>query len=153
MEKVKHILLGLLVIAIVVVWWFNISLTSLPTTFKAVVDEQIEEDKQLIITELDTERIQMIRIEAPTSSEGEGVIEIDNRDVINALLSSELRIYKGGRFKESTNEYDLYIYFYGSSHSYTIAEDYIRTDDGKYKVLDDENEIFEYLELQFEEGS
>lgn len=153
MEKVKHILLGLLLIAVVVVWWFNISLTSLPTTFKAVVDKQIEEDKQLIITELDTERIQMIRIEAPTSSEGEGVIEIeiDNKDVINALLSSELRIYKGGRFKESTNEYDLSINFYGSIHRYTIAEDYIRTDNGKYKVLDDENEIFEYLELQFEE--
>lgn len=54
------------------------------------------------------------------------MIEFEDKDLISTLLSSDLRIYNGGRFKESCNKYNLSIHFYGSIHRYTIAENYIK---------------------------
>jgi polysaccharide pyruvyl transferase WcaK-like protein len=148
-NKILYLVFAIFVIAIVVMSYFNLTF-SLPTTFKAVVEKQISQDEQLSFTNLDTERIDSIRIEAPKSSSAEDV-EIDDKDVISGLLSNDLRIYKGGRLKESSKEYDLYINFYGSIQRYTIAEDYIKTFDGNYKVLDENNEIYNYLHSLFEQ--
>ncbi|MEN2467341.1 hypothetical protein [Ornithinibacillus sp. JPR2-1] len=145
-NKIFYIIIGFLVIVAVILWYFNLSF-SLPTTLKEVVEERIQKDEQLTIANIDTERIDSIIIEGPTKD----VVEIEDKDVISNLLNHELRIYYGGRFKETRNEYDLIINFYGSHHRYTIAEDYIKTEDKIYKVLDDNNEIFNHLKSLYEE--
>ncbi len=135
-------------IAVIVMGYFNFSF-SLPITFKEMVEKQISQDEQLVFTKIDTGRIASISIEVPISGEEE--VRIEDKDVISTLLNNELRIYNGGRYKESNDEFDLYVRFYGSTHRYTIAEEYIKTDDGNYKVLDDQNSLFEYLESLYEE--
>ncbi|WP_339213385.1 hypothetical protein [Ornithinibacillus sp. FSL M8-0202] len=148
-NKISYIVAGLLMIAVITIWYFNISLTSLPTTFSEMVKKQIAQDQQ--ITDFDFDKIQTIRIEKPyTSPDEDEVIIIDDQNDINGLLNTKLRVYKGGRFKDSREEYDLYIHVNGSIHRYTIAENYIRTYDGRYKVLDDNNEIFNYLKSIYE---
>jgi hypothetical protein len=151
-KKIIYILAGFLMIAVIVMGYFNLSFY-LPTTFKAMIEKQISQDVQLVNTNLDTERIAAITIEFPTFSGEIEEIRIEDKDVISTLLTNELRIYNGGRFKESEEEYDLFVQFYGSSHRYTIAENYIKTLDGNYKVLDEENEVFNYLQSLFEENS
>ena len=117
-----------------------------------MLDKQISQDEQLTITNLDTDRIHQIRIEKPyTSIDEQEVFVIDDKDEISSLLNQELRIYNGGRWKESREEYDLYIHFYGSTHGYTFAEGYIKTFDGNYKVLDENNVIFHYINSLYEE--
>lgn len=134
--------LGLVFIAVFIIVFFNISLTSLPITFSEFVEERIEKDEALVMEGLDLERISKIRIEAKTKA---NEVEIEDKEAIANLLNSELRIYNGGRYSESLDEYDLYVDYYGSSHRYTVAEDYIRTSDGNYKVLEETNELFEML--------
>ncbi|WP_096271964.1 hypothetical protein [Paucisalibacillus globulus] len=146
-NKIIYIIAGFLMIVVLVMGYFNVSF-SLPTTFKEMVEKQIIQDEQLVMTNLDMERIASIRIEVPFSGEEE--VRIKDKDVISTLLHHELRIYNGGRYKESNDEFDLYIRFYGSTHRYTIAKEYIKTDDGNYIVLDDKNSLFEYMETLYE---
>ena len=134
--------IGLFLIVAFVIVFFNLSLTSLPTTFDEFVEERIEKDEALVMEGLDLKRISKIRIEAKTKA---NEVEIEDKEAIANLLNSELRIYNGGRYSESLDEYDLYVDYYGSSHRYTVAEDYIRTSDGNYKVLEETNELFEML--------
>ncbi|MEN2766876.1 hypothetical protein [Ornithinibacillus xuwenensis] len=138
-NKFLYIALSMIIIVVLAIWFLN--MTSKSTTFKEMLEEQIRQDEQLTITNLDYDRIHQISIEGPTGDE----IEIDDKDVISDLLGNELHIDKGGKYKESKAEYDLYIHFYGSIHRYTIAEDYIKTFDGNYKVLDEDNEVFNYF--------
>ncbi|MDY0407575.1 hypothetical protein [Paracerasibacillus soli] len=126
--------------------FFNLSF-SLPTTFKSMVEKQITKDKQIDIKDLDMNKtILNIRIEKPfTSAKKIEEYETDDNDIISTLLNNELRFYKGGRFKESNEEYDLYIYFESFVRRYTVSEDYIKTFDGIYKILDKENDLYESL--------
>lgn len=141
--------IGLFLIVAVAIVFFNLSLTSLPTTFDEFVEERIEKDEALVMEGLDLERISKIRIEAKTKA---NEVEIEDKEVIANLLNSELRIYNGGRYRESLDEYDLYVDYYGSSHRYTVAEDYIKTSDGNYKVLDKTNELYDLLAKLYEEN-
>ena len=112
-----------------------------------MVEKQITKDKQIDIKNLDMNKtILNIRIEKPfTSAKKIEEYETDDNDIISTLLNNELRIYKGGRFKESNEEYDLYIYFESFVRRYTVSEDYIKTFDGIYKILDKENDLYESL--------
>ena len=141
--------IGLFLIVAFVVVFFNISLTSLPTTFDEFVEERIEKDKVLVMEVLDVERIDKIRIEAKTEA---NEVEIEDKEAIANLLNSELRIYNGGRYSESLDEYDLYVDYYGSIHRYTVAEDYIKTSDGNFKVLDKTNELYDLLVTLYDEN-
>jgi hypothetical protein len=107
------------------------------------------------LSELDYGKIQNLEIEKSYS--GEQNIIIEDKDEIESiltnLLKNELRIYNGGRLDMSGSEYELSINLYSSRYRYVIGEEYIMStrDAELYKVLDDENGVFEYLESIYEE--
>ncbi|WP_096271234.1 hypothetical protein [Paucisalibacillus globulus] len=142
-----RVLLSIVIIVLV----FDISF-SLPTTFREMIVEQIIDDEQLVITELDTERINYITIQAPDSeSSGEREeIKIEDKDIISTLLSNQQRIRKNGRFQYSNDTYELTVHFYGTFHRYTIGKDHIGTFEDHYNVLDEENAVYDYISSLFE---
>jgi len=147
--------MGIIVIFLIVIRFFNISLTALPTTFKEMVEDQIDQDEVLVMPNLDVDRIDKIRIEHPqkgSSSHPENTVIIEDKEIISTLLTNGLRIYNGGRFNASNDEYDLYVDYYGSTHRYTFAEEYIRTMGGNYIVLDANNELYNDVVSLYEEN-
>jgi N12 class adenine-specific DNA methylase len=106
------------------------------------------------LPELDYDKIRNLEIKKSPS--GEQNIIIENKDeiksILNNLFNNELRIYNGGRLDISGSEYELSINLYGSRYRYIIGEEYIMSRKvDLYKVLDDKNSVFEYLESLYEE--
>lgn len=106
------------------------------------------------LSELDYDKIQNLEIEKSYSGEQNIIIEDKEEieSILTNLLNNELRIYNGGRLDMSGSEYELSINFYSSRYRYVIGEKYIMSRESVlYKVLDDQNSLFEYLESLYEE--
>ncbi|WP_156882535.1 hypothetical protein [Halalkalibacillus halophilus] len=79
------------------------------------------------------------------------MITIDNKDEIYELLNSDLRIYNGGRIENNSQSFELRIHFdVRDVHVYHIDKESVfardtDNDRKEYKVLDDQNELFDYL--------
>ncbi|WP_121639181.1 hypothetical protein [Virgibacillus sp. Bac330] len=153
MSKRKYVLIGIMLMVFFVIGYFNISLTSLPTTFVNVFkdnltnEEKFEQVNRIEIRQggIVTEDFEYI---AP---ENDSVLTLDNEDEIYQILNSDLRIYNGGRIEDNTNSvFYLFIRFKdGTEQQYKIAKEYIvvptPNNNKIYKVLDDNNEIYDYL--------
>lgn len=106
------------------------------------------------LPELDYDKIQNLEIKKSPSGDQSIIIEnkAEIKSILNNLFNNELRIYNGGRLDMSGSEYELSINLYGSRYRYIIGEGYIMSRKvDLYKVLDDKNSVFEYLESLYEE--
>ncbi|RFA31559.1 hypothetical protein CAI16_20505, partial [Virgibacillus dokdonensis] len=136
-----------------VIGYFNISLTSLPTTFVNVFKDNLTNEEKF-------EQVNRIEIRQGgivtedfdyIAPENDSVLTLDNEDEIYQILTSDLRIYNGGRIEDNTNSvFYLFIRFEdGAEQQYKIAKEYIvvptPNNNKIYKVLDDNNEIYDYL--------
>jgi hypothetical protein len=145
-NTIINIGLCLIIVAVFLIWYFNISLTSLPTTFSNMFEKEL--------SELDYEKIQNLEIEKFYSGDQNIIIKdkVEIESILTNLLNNDLRIYNGGRLDMSGSEYQLSINLYGSRYRYVVGEKYIMSPKADlYKVLDDENSVFEYLESLYEE--
>lgn len=156
MSRSNIIWLGSLILFLILVAliYFNISLTSLPTTFSNMIKDNLESEETF-------EQVEQIVIEKGFTVDNDLKVNrpdddrrftIENKSDIYAILNSDMRVYNGGRIKQTNEVFNFYIHFEdGSKHHYRIAEGYISvpsTDKGQitdYKVLDDKNEVFDYL--------
>ncbi|MEN0644899.1 hypothetical protein MKY91_17220 [Alkalicoccobacillus gibsonii] len=140
-----------------IMWIFNLSF-SLPTTYSEVVKRDMEEK------EFEQVRIRMngeVNVEpyevSPPADDREFLI--DQPDQVNRLVTEEVGLYavnNGNRLRHSerSHSYDLHLrYADGSSLSYEIADSYIQSLSSgysTYRVLDDENSLFLYIESLYE---
>ncbi|SEQ13513.1 hypothetical protein [Piscibacillus halophilus] len=155
MSRSNIIWLGTLVLFLILVAliYFNISLTSLPTTFSNMIKDNLESEEafqqveHIVVSQGSTvdDDLKVIR------PDDDRRFTIENESDIYSLLNSDMRVYNGGRIEQTDKVFNFYIHFEdGSEHHYRIAEGYISatsTDQDKtdYKVLDDQNEVFDYL--------
>lgn len=153
MKKSKLLTLGkIIVVLVLLVFFIRFYGDSFgrSVTFRELVVNHIEEDKQLNLSSLDTERISSIRIEPPASLENEA-IEITDKDSIYYLLTNELPLDKDSKVERDATAYEFYIHFYGAIHRYSIGEDYLIARSGFYEVTGNKNEVFNYLRSLFEQ--
>lgn len=151
LKKLTYTMLGVLLLIIVVIQFFNISLTSLPTDFSNVVNKYSEKYE-------DGSSIKEIKVGDPYDYEVE-VLVIEEKEEINTLLNLGVEVYDGGRFPERGKEIEMIIVFEnGNSHRYLVAEKYIAVGETvtsieiqakKFKVLDNNNEIYNQLEALY----
>lgn len=159
MSKVKLILIGVFFIICAIFWYFNISLTSLPTTFPDAIKDNLANEKnfdevdKLVISQGGTVNEEFDFVQP----EDDRKITIKNKSKIYDLLNSDLCIYNGGRIEDTNKVFDIRIQFEdGNEHYYRIAKGYIFAfitdkDPKEYKVLDDKNGIFNYLNSLYNE--
>ncbi|MFS0673446.1 hypothetical protein [Ornithinibacillus sp. 179-J 7C1 HS] len=151
---IKYSLLVIVIVAVGAIWFFNISLTSLPTTFSSVLKEELTNNDHIVfdIDNIDYERIQNLEIKK--AYEGEPVL-IEDKDaiqsILNRLFHNDLRIYDGGRIDFDSIEYDLSINFYGYNYRIIVGDDYIHSNEELYKVLDEQNDLYDYVESLYSE--
>lgn len=150
MSKIKYVVSGIVLLAIIAIFYFNISLTSLPTTFSKVVNENMDVEGYERVEKIVIGKSWGEELEPPADHDySEFVIE-DEKE-IDSLINQELPIYNGGRLGDKENDYYMDVYFADEKrHAYIIGEKYImNTEMGNeaktYKVLDDENKIYDYL--------
>ncbi|SHG99733.1 hypothetical protein [Virgibacillus chiguensis] len=159
MSKRKYVLIGIMLMVFFVIGYFNISLTSLPTTFVNVFKDNLTNEEKF-------EQVNRIEIRQGgivtedfdyIAPENDSVLTLDNEDEIYQILNSDLRIYNGGRIEDNTNSvFYLFIRFEdGAEQQYKIAKEYIvvslPNNYKKYKVLDDNNELYDYLKSLYNE--
>lgn len=160
MFKRKYILLSLFLIGLFIIWYFNISFTSIPTTFSDVFknnltnEEELEQEITIGIrkTSIVTEDLKAI---APDEKY---TITLDDPDQVFKILNSDLRIYNGGRIEDGgkSHSFLLFISFEdGHELYYKIAKEYITittpTSTDIYKTLDDDNKLYDYLQSLYDE--
>ncbi|GEN46239.1 hypothetical protein [Alkalibacillus haloalkaliphilus] len=162
-DKITWFTLGFIFLISLVMLYFNISLTSLPTTFSNVVKEHLESEE-------DFDQIEHLAVSQGITITTGGFFDrtmihkpdddrefaIEEENEVHDLLNSDMRVYNGGRIEERTEAFDLYIHFEdGSEQYYTVSETSIAVldDEGftEYKVLDDDNEIFDYLDSLYDD--
>lgn len=153
MLKLRRVLYGVILLALLGVWYFNISLTALPTTFAETVEGNTPDG----LTVGQVERIDLLWLRSSmdedfnVSGPDNVHFTLEDREQIDRMLQSDLRIYEGGRIDGRASEFFfLYVYFEdGSRQQYQIWEDRIESSNPDhrkvYKVLDEENEIYDAL--------
>ncbi|WP_040402559.1 hypothetical protein, partial [Alkalibacillus haloalkaliphilus] len=148
-DKVTWFGLGFIFLISLVMLYFNISLTSLPTTFSHVVKDHLENEE-------DFEQVDYLVISQSPAVITGGFFDnltihkpddnrefiIENESEVYDLLNSDMRVYNGGRIEEKIKVFSMYMHFKdGSRQDYRIDEGSIAitTDEGitQYKVLDD----------------
>lgn len=176
--KKRYIRIGFITLLLIVVVkiTFNLSF-SLPTTFAEIVERkfgnQFEDVVELHINEsrkIDPktgqltpqtdDRIIVIPMhankgsETPNSQEKDGILLLDESHAAS-LLTNNTRIYQGGWVGSTSKQYSLCLHFRIDTNCYYIAEKYIIDSNYKwkrtYKVLDEHNEIYDYIESLFAE--
>lgn len=159
MAKLKYIFVGVILIAAFAIWYFNLSLTSLPTAFSNVVSDNVpkgktvEQVKQIEIRQggIVTEDLEYI------PPDNGSVLTIEDPTDIKQIVNSDLSVYHGGRVSESVgNAYILFVRFDdGTEQQYNVTNEYIEVsipnNYKQYKVMDSANDVYEYLENLFRE--
>lgn len=138
---------------------FNLTF-SLPTNFKDVVDNTEQ-------TELAVNDIQSIQIRKSGKlsddrldyipPEDDREFTIDDKNQISEYISSDIRLYlqtSVDKLRDRNDEYDLILeYSNGDKADYKVGDGYIidYDIDGNYKVLGDNNELYENVSNYYKE--
>ncbi|GIO22144.1 hypothetical protein [Oceanobacillus sp. J11TS1] len=161
----KSIIIGsvlafIILILLVFIFFFKISLSSLPTNLPIVLSDVLTSEGErrrvdsITITKSDASHLNS---DEPALSESEEKVTLQQSNDITRVLIEDVRIYNGGRISSDSQEYTVDMSLSDGNHLYLyITNEYIRIvpagQDGKlYKVLDKENAMYNYFHSFFEE--
>ncbi|WP_080872041.1 hypothetical protein [Oceanobacillus timonensis] len=158
----SSILAVAIVILLILIFYFKISFTSVPTNLPIVLTEELTVEgerrhvESITITKSDTSHLNS---DEPVQSENEAEIVLDQSNAITRTLIEDVRIYDGGRITSNSNspEYTAEMRLSDGNSLYLyLTNEYIRVvppeKDGKlFKVLDKENTVYAYFHSLVEE--
>ncbi|MFD1415915.1 hypothetical protein [Oceanobacillus jeddahense] len=154
------ILAFIIIVLLILIYFFKISFTSLPTNLPIVLAEELTVNgerrhvESITITQSDSNHLNH---DEPVQSENEEEIVLDQSNDITRILIDDVRIYHGGRITSDSPEYTAEMSLSDGDSLYLyLTNEYIRIvppeQNGKlYKVLDKENAVYAYFHSLFEE--
>ncbi|MFD1064738.1 hypothetical protein [Oceanobacillus locisalsi] len=160
----SSILAAAIVTLLILIFYFKISFTSVPTNLPIVLTDELTVEgerrhvESITITESDASHLNS---DKPVQSENEEEIVLDQSNAITRTLIEDVRIYDGGRITDNDNspEYTAEMHLSDENSLYLyLTNEYIRVvppekDGTLFKVLDEENTVYAYFQSLFEEES